>query len=78
MRSSDFSRSLDRSFSVRVFDVLVRSCVATLDAAALVAVRFNVRDLGPIALAARPAMAVRVRQPAVRSASPVAVPAISA
>ena len=76
MITSDYSRSVDRNFSVRVFDVLVRSCVATLDAAALVAERFDVRDIGPIALATRPAMAVRVRQPAVRSVSPVTVPAI--
>ena len=59
--SPALSRPNGRSFSVRVFDVLVRTCVATFDASAAIATRLSVGDLGPIALATRPAAAAHVR-----------------
>jgi hypothetical protein len=59
--SPALSRSNDRSFSVRVFDVLVRACVSAFDASAAVATRLSVGDVGPIALASRPSVAASMR-----------------
>lgn len=44
-------RLMDRSFSVRFFDVLVRSMVTVADACAALLARLGFSDLGPLTLA---------------------------
>lgn len=49
--SPSFRRPVGRSFSVRIFDVVVRACVAIFDASADVANWLGRTEFGPIALA---------------------------
>ena len=51
-------RTVDRSFSVRFFDILVRSMVAIANAGATIAGRLGFSDVGPLAIAVNPSMAV--------------------
>ncbi len=51
-------RALDRSLSVRFFDILVRSMVAVADAAASLVARLGYSDIGPLAVAVAPSVLV--------------------
>jgi len=48
----------DRSFSVRFFDILVRSMVTMADAAASLVARLGYSEIGPLAIAVGPPIVV--------------------
>ena len=51
-------RTVDRSFSVRFFDILVRSMVTVASAGATLLARLGFSDVGPLAIAVSPSVAV--------------------